>query len=267
MQTAGLDGAEVYLVGSERDESTYYLRVFPQWKLDLSEPFPDGGNLNATELRHRLFDRKLDTLEMNAGTFPELSESTRAYIVHAFMKSPFYANLVEEEACIKAYKKRWEAAPYAPTFITADAVVIQSGHVLVVERGQRPGKGLIALPGGFVNQRERVADAAVRELIEETGLKVPAPVLRGSIRSTEVFDHPDRSLRGRTVTFASLILLDDTKPLPRVKGQNVPDYESNGETIVETAKAFWMPLSEALSSPNIWFEDHLSIVRWAVAQV
>ena len=258
---------EIFLVGSDRDESTYYLKVFPQWKLDLSEPYPDGGNLNATDLRHRLFSRVLGRDEVNETTFPELSVTTREFLQQRFIGTKSYENLVEEEACIRDYKKRWEVAPYPPTFLTADAVVIQSGHLLVVERGQRPGKGLWAIPGGFMNQNERVRDAAVRELIEETGLKLPEAVLKGSIKATETFDHPNRSLRGRTVTFASLFLLDDSKPLPRVKGQNVPDYEANGQVIVETAKAFWLPVHEALANPHKWFEDHLSIIRWGISQI
>lgn len=257
----------VKLVGSDRDDSTWYLSAFPRWQLDLIDPFPEGGNMNATELRHRLFARELAVEEVNETIFPELSEHVRAYIRGWMATSTSYANLVAEEKCIRDYKERWASAPYAPTFITADAVVIQSGHLLVVERGQRPGKGLYALPGGFVNQKERVRDAAVRELIEETGLKVPEAVLKGSIRATETFDHPDRSLRGRTVTYASLIMLDDTKPLPRVKGQNVPAHESGGKEIVETAKAFWMPLSQARRQPELWFEDHWHIINWASAQI
>lgn len=257
----------VKLVGSDRDDSTWYLNAFPRWKLDLIDPFPEGGNMNATELRHRLFSRELEPNEVNETTFPELSEAVRAYLRGWMVTSNDYANLVEEEKSIREYKERWSNAPYAPTFLTADAVVIQSGHILVVDRGQRPGKGLRALPGGFVNQRERVRDAAVRELIEETGLKVPEPVLKGSIRATEVFDHPDRSLRGRTVTHASLIILDSTKPLPRVKGQNVPLSETGGIEVVETSRAYWMPLATALREPETWFEDHWSIVNWAASQV
>lgn len=268
IRNAGMveDDCQINLVGSDRDESTYYLHIFPTWRTDFIEPFPDGGNMNATELRHRLFSRRLAPVDITSKLFPELSDVALAAIAR-FTLDPNYANLVEEEQAIQDYRKRWESAPYAPTFITADAVVIQSGHILVVERGQRPGKGLWALPGGFVNQQERLADAAVRELIEETGLRIQEVILKRAIKATQVFDHPNRSLRGRTVTFASLFRLDDTKPLPRVKGQNVPDYESGGEDIVETAKAFWIPLGEAMNQADRWFEDHLSIVRWASAQV
>ena len=43
-----------------------------------------------------------------------------------------------------------------------------------------PRKGLWALPGGFVNA---LLTRLFRELVEETGLKVPVPVLRGSVKA------------------------------------------------------------------------------------
>lgn len=261
---------EITIVGSERDPSTWYLRAFPDWGLDLVEPFPIGSNMSATELRERWFDTSNDIQYVDENTFPDVPESTRKvmrrlmYTTDGVITEEF-ENLLQEYKHISEYRAAWSTAPYAPTFVTADAVVFQSGHVLVVQRGQHPGKGLIALPGGFIKQNERVSEAAIRELVEETGLKIPIKVLRGSVKATEVFDHPERSLRGRTITFASLIQLDDTQPLPRVKGQNVPDHESGGKEIVETTKAFWMPLDKALSKPEMWFEDHYSIIRWAVA--
>ena len=55
-----------------------------------------------------------------------------------------------------AYKARWRTAPYAPIFCTVDALVQTGGHVLLVRRGGYPGKGLWALPGGFLEPRERL---------------------------------------------------------------------------------------------------------------
>jgi bifunctional NMN adenylyltransferase/nudix hydrolase len=52
-----------------------------------------------------------------------------------------------------------------------------------------------------VNQDERLDAACIRELREETGLKLPEPVLRGSIKDRQVFDHPTRccaAARSRT---------------------------------------------------------------------
>ena len=69
---------------------------------------------------------------------------------------------------------------YPRPSVTADCVVFgvtfESGgpalRVLLIERGEAPFEGALALPGGFVRDRRRSLDeAARRELREETGLE------------------------------------------------------------------------------------------------
>jgi bifunctional NMN adenylyltransferase/nudix hydrolase len=103
----------------------------------------------------------------------------------------------------------------------------------------------MALPGGFINVRERVVDGILRELREETKLKIPEKVLRGSIQKVELFDAVDRSLRGRTITHAALIELPAGK-LPPVKGSD------------DAKKAVWVPLSSIREEDM--FEDHYHII-------
>ncbi len=142
--------------------------------------------------------------------------------------------------------------PYDPTFLTTDAVVVQSGHVLVIRRGHQPGKGLLALPGGFLAGGLTLEDNAIKELKEETNIKVAAQILRGSIKSSHVFDYPERSQRGRTVTFAYFIELEPRlkEGLPKVKGGD------------DAAKAFWLPLSAIGEKEEEFFEDHIHIIRY-----
>lgn len=83
--------------------------------------------------------------------------------------------------------------------LTADVVALAAGaplRVLLVRRGNEPFKGDWALPGGFVEERERARDAAVRELEEETGVVV------GDLSLVGVYDEPDRDPRGRVVSIA-----------------------------------------------------------------
>jgi 8-oxo-dGTP diphosphatase len=70
--------------------------------------------------------------------------------------------------------------------------------VLLIRRGHPPFAGDWALPGGFVEEGERVADAAPRELAEETGLKTGRLALLG------VYDTPGRDPRGWTVSVVYL---------------------------------------------------------------
>jgi bifunctional NMN adenylyltransferase/nudix hydrolase len=265
----------VSITGSDRDDSTWYLHAFPQWKPALvPEHRLDGsGQVNATMVRRVLFDSTPESLIERADLANMLPRSTHNFL-SAFIGSPEHTLLTQEYKANKAYQKAWSVAPYAPTFNTIDAVVIQSGHVLVVERGAFPGKGLWALPGGFLDQKERLQEGAIRELMEETGIRLAEgknaealtiKMLKGSIRDKEIFDKPDRSMRGRTITVGYLFRLDDTKPLPLVKGQNAPLHETNGVEEVETTKAFWIPISRALTETHMWFEDHHAIVEWAAS--
>jgi len=61
--------------------------------------------------------------------------------------------------------------PDAPR-VGAGAVVIHQNNVLLVLRGQPPAQGLWAIPGGRVRLGETLAEAARREVHEETGLSI-----------------------------------------------------------------------------------------------
>jgi len=234
---------EIVIVGCNKDESSFYLKMFPQWALH-EEPYNE--HIDATQIRELLYDdRSLDFLK---GAVPAATLS----FLREFKETEVFKGIVHERDVVAKYRKSWERAPYAPTFITTDAVVIQSGHILLVTRGSAPGKNLLALPGGFLEQDERIVDGVIRELREETKIKVAAPVLRGSIRETQIFDHPKRSSRGRTVTNAALIVLPDG-PLPKVKGSD------------DAVKAAWYPLGE-LSSEQ-FFEDHFCIIEYFKSRV
>jgi bifunctional NMN adenylyltransferase/nudix hydrolase len=224
------------------------LKVFGDlFKLDLSEEvYISGRKTSATEVRKGLFE----SLGASNSTIYELLPETTIKFLRAFINTQEYTDLLREYEFIQKYRKAWEAAPYAPTFLTVDSVVVQSGHVLVVERAAQPGKGLWALPGGFVEQDEKLVDAAVRELCEETKISLSKAQLYGSISSKEIFDLPDRSLRGRTVTTAFLFKLADDKELPKVKPQ-----------AGEVRKVMWLPIATANKNPTKWFEDHHAILN------
>jgi len=235
------DKVSICILGGKKDDSSYYLDMFPQWDL-VEYKFVNDPILSATDIREKLFT--CQTNEHDRYIKPFLNPSVYNYIEERF-KTDWFKNLILEFDHIKRYKEAWSKAPYAPTFITTDNVVICSGHILMIERRSAPGRGTKALPGGFLDQNERILDGAIRELREETKLKVPEPVLRGSIKKQQIFDHPTRSMRGRTVTVAFLIDLGNGE-LPRVKGGD------------DAKSAFWVPLNDV--KPEHCFEDHYDII-------
>ncbi len=71
------------------------------------------------------------------------------------------------------------------------AIVIRNNAVLLVRRGNPPGKDLWAIPGGRLRLGESLQEAAEREIMEETGVRIRA----GSPLYT--FDFIERDSEGR----------------------------------------------------------------------
>lgn len=231
---------KIGIIGHKKDESSFYLDMFPQWdfvNVEQIEP------LGATDIRDLYFK-----WDFNSNFIKNVVPTTTYDFLMEFRRTEAFAQIIREREFVANYKKQYASLPYPPIFSTADAVVICSGHVLMVKRRAEPGKGLWALPGGYVNANtdKSVEDAAIRELREETMIKVPAPVLRGSIVRSRVFDAIDRSPRGRIITHAFHIQLPDGE-LPKVKGND------------DAEKARWVPIAEVASEEC--FEDHYEILQ------
>jgi bifunctional NMN adenylyltransferase/nudix hydrolase len=243
----GDENAKIAIVGFFKDRSSYYLNMFPQW--DFEEFYSSDRKLlkiHATGIREKYFaDDKSWKKEVPAKV---------AGYLNSFRETDTFEHLQKEFAYLEKYKEdtKFVGVTFAPVFVTTDAVVVQSGHLLVIRRGFQPGKGLLALPGGFIQPDLTLEQNAIKELKEETQIKVPVPVLRGSIKTSKEFDYPDRSNRGRTITFAYYFELEPKlkNGLPSVKGGD------------DAKKAFWLPLSALGEKEDEFFEDHIHIVRY-----
>lgn len=239
---------DVFITGADRDQSTWYLRAFGDtFKMDVVSETTAGFSLSATHVRDVLFNSNAKAYHLSE----KVPGSTLDFLVD-FTKTETYADLVKEYKYLQDYKAIYEGLRYPVSIQTVDTCVIQSGHVLVVVRDNFPGKGLWCLPGGHldVDKNERLVDAAIRELMEETKIELSKAQLYGSIKSKECFDHPDRSLKARVITMCYLLKLDDTKPLPKTKPQRG-----------EARKVMWVPIAEALRERDKWFDDHHAILE------
>ena len=135
---------------------------------------------------------------------------------------------------------------YPRPMVTADCVVVRHrAEVLLVRRGNEPYRGCWALPGGFMEMDEPIEHCAVRELNEETGLTVADD----NLRLIGIYSAPGRDPRGRTVTGAYLVTIDDN-------GEAVGEEPRAGD---DAAEVRWWPLLEL---PPLAF-DHAEIIAAA----
>ena len=88
--------------------------------------------------------------------------------------------------------------PDAPR-VGVGAVVLDGERVLLARRGRPPGQGKWSIPGGLVHLGERIEDAVVRELEEESGLHVRVLGLCGVI---------DRVVREQDVVRYHYVIID-----------------------------------------------------------
>ena len=289
---------DVVLVGHEKDASSYYLRMFPQWDFYNA---PNDRGLNATDFRKELFDRlpardphfiakllKLteplskfesaafcqDVVSLLVEHYPELNQhlglkpsgdlrpldmthlklnSPKAMhpFLEEYIRSEEYMNMVAENGQYADEKLSWGMAPYPVTFVTTDAVVTHKSSILMIRRKNHPGKGLWALPGGFLGAKEWVRDSIIRELREETRIAVANEDLLRIMQPVRVFDNPGRSLRGRVITHAARFNLDHLGLTKRPKVRADDDAEA----------VRWFSFGEILKADAELFEDHAEIIK------
>jgi bifunctional NMN adenylyltransferase/nudix hydrolase len=249
------DGRAVAIYGHEKDASSYYLKHFPDYEFRRMAKYtarnPRDG-IDATAARKLYFSDPTfgaalsDVISMQ--TYKKMCE-------YAPADSNRYDFMRKEFAFIEKYKGQWGAAPYPPTFVTVDAVVLCMGHVLMIRRGRHPGLGQYALPGGFIGQNEVLRKAAIRELKEETNVDVSKEYLEYSLAEVRVFDEPNRDPRGRFITHAHLFDLDvaaDYKFKCRLPEIKAGDDASHAE---------WVPLDKFYEMCSSCYADHYAIVK------
>jgi 8-oxo-dGTP diphosphatase len=139
----------------------------------------------------------------------------------------------------------YDPRAYPPAAVTVDLVVLTIRRdrlvALVIKRGEPPFKGRLALPGGFVRSDEGLAQAAARELAEETSLAV------GSVHLEQLASYgaPGRDPRMRVVTVAYLAL-----------ASGLPDPRAG----TDAAEASWASAGDLLAHRTRLAFDHRQIL-------
>lgn len=124
--------------------------------------------------------------------------------------------------------------PRSP-IVGVGAVVLQEDCVLLVRREKAPLEGEWSLPGGAVELGETLEEAIIREVAEETGLRV-APV-----QVLQMFDHIDRDADGR-IRF-HYVLVDFLCRLESPGGAGVPERTAcELRPATDVSDARWTPV-------------------------
>ena len=246
----------VTLYGNNKDESSFYLKLFPRWNRAETQIVPVGDQfykhaLSSTMIREQVLGGFADTIS------EEIICEANINWLNSWTHSPQGQKIIEEKQWVDNFKKPYKDLPYGIIFQTVDCLITWRGLVLLGKRRSMPGKDLWAIPGGYVNQGERLEDAAIRELVEETRTRVYMNTKSGRKRlrfdpswivSSRTFDHPSRSRRGRIITTAY--------------HWKIPDhYEILHEADDDLQKTQFFPVNHVLDNMNLqMFEDHQHIV-------
>ena len=232
----GWKDIKIGLIGCEKDHTSYYLKLFPQWD---NEGVEFISPVNATAIREMYFEGEINKRWEADAIMPD----SVFKFLQDFSVTAEYEKLQSEYKFVKQYKQTWGDG----FFLTADSLVQVAGNILLIKRGKEYGHGLYALPGGFLGRNEKFFEGAIRELKEETRLKVPAAVLKGSVVASDIFDDPHRSERGRIVTRCFHFRLENELELPEVRGSDDAEW------------AGWVEFSSLNESD--FFEDHYHIIK------
>lgn len=249
-----VDDNEIALVGHKKDGTSYYLDRFPQWGSVAVQGHFEG--MSATFFRNQLFlGVAPSSFSAHDNKVSETLTEPTIEFLSRFVKTEDFRKVCAEVDYYRNYRRVHEMASrliekelgyYSEIkFNTADALVTCSGHILLIQRKNFPGKDLWAMPGGFLDNAERLRDASIRELREETRLRVPEPVLRGVVKDEDTYDYPYRSQRGRVITLCRHYDLGN-QPFPQVKARD------------DAKKAVWVKIADL--DPEQMFEDHYQII-------
>lgn len=156
----------------------------------------------------------------------------------------------DEQKFLQEYKPKDYAKPSVTADILVFSMIDNKLNILLVKRGGHPYKNYWAIPGGFVNMKESIKEAAYRELKEETGVDDVY------LEQLATFGEVDRDPRMRIISIAYIALV-----------------KSNDVTVVagdDASDAQWFEVNELLKRLEIedcLAFDHEEILKMAIKRL
>ena len=245
----GIESSNILLVSRLEQSFVYDHACLSNWQHVKLDRFAE---IDSSSIRSCLFSQVHDKYSNSSRKYAIddlvdlLPENVLKSIEHWTTQDQFRM-LADEWLMLYEYKESWRSAPYTPIFVTADSVVKCGDKVLLVERGKAPGKGLWALPGGFLEPNELIFRSALRELAEETCIDVEDQDLELHCKRSFVCDHPNRSERGRIITHAYFFDLGP-RSLPQVTAADDANH------------VVWMEIGKIAELESQVHDDHFMIL-------
>lgn len=129
---------------------------------------------------------------------------------NSVLEQKYYEMLATEEEFLEWYASK-ESPNYEKPSFTIDNVIFaydrdsKSLKSLFIKRKAHPFKDSLALTGGFVEPQENTDDTCMREVFEETGLKLT----KDDIEQLYTHSTPNRDPRGWVISTSYLTFLPD----------------------------------------------------------
>lgn len=182
-----ISDVSVRIIGREKDSSTYYLNIFPEWSPVLEIHSCDS--LSATELRDFLFfggDGGLSLIKANV--------SNSVYeMLKTFKEYSFAFHSLKSDAAISRHEK---IKNKGKILSIVSLVIKKEDKFFLTKRSHAPGLGLLNLPNIDYDNTKIIYDV-VFNLMQKIDTTISVDQIQKSIQKIHVFDEPDRSEYGR----------------------------------------------------------------------
>ncbi|WP_374335365.1 NUDIX domain-containing protein [Methyloversatilis sp.] len=244
-----------FIVGMQKDDTSFYLDLFPGVevvKMPVTEAWESEEDIpvSGTAIRRMIFNTESPNYHINMKWVKEVALPRG---VQEALQCNAYRAIVEEFRAIKADEQLW-MCPGTSMYglqpkVAVDAMIHTPTRILLIERGGARGRGNFALPGGYLDQGERLYAGALRELREEAGIELRFDDHHFPLNLVP-YDHPNRSSGIRTITNVLDVMVseefaDANKPVPGDDAQS----------------AFWCDKSALNRMRENFFSDHWHIIK------
>jgi bifunctional NMN adenylyltransferase/nudix hydrolase len=246
---------ENIIVGMRKDETSFYLDLFPEFKLiemPKEEAFDDElETVSGTKLRRIIFNPDHPSYEQRMKWVRAVvPEQIASWVENCESRQKIcdeYKAILEDEILWRCPgSEKYGQQPK----VAVDVMLHTKDKILVIRRGSARGRGTLALPGGYLDPGERLHVGALRELKEETGIVMPLTKRDASPMSMIPFDHPQRSSGIRTITNVLVLF----------RGEEFP-YENRPVPGDDAQNAFWLHKSSLNEAKREFFSDHWHIIK------